>query len=123
MAQPLAETGRSLDQTSVEFGEAPTLPFLREPLAKEQLYPRHADVFVAPPWRWSDWSWAILAAVGGVMSAITLLVLLSTTQLATDNGQFAPATSVMAVATRAATPRPAPVEAPAPEPAPAVAAP
>jgi hypothetical protein len=54
MARPSVETGRSLDRTSAEFGEAPTVPFMREPLVKEEVYARPTEVFVAPPWRWSD---------------------------------------------------------------------
>ena len=80
------------------FNEAPTVRFVRDRSMIEEVYEPRVEPFVAPPWRLRDWTWAVVAGLGGVFTALVVFVLLSTTQLAADNARFAPA--ALAVASR-----------------------
>jgi hypothetical protein len=119
------EMSRSLERMRRDFTEAPTVRFVREGRVIEGAYDRTTEVYQLPGWSLTDWSLAIVAALGGLVTGFAAFVLLSTTQLAPDNAQFTHvATAVAApenpVATRVPVPeavealpaaRPAPPEA------------
>ncbi len=98
MAQRQRRRGDSAVPGTPAFTEAPTVRFVRDRSMIEDVYEPRAELFVAPPWRLRDWTWAVVAGLGGVFTALVVFVLLSTTQLAADNARFAPA--AMAVASR-----------------------
>jgi hypothetical protein len=45
---------------------------------QETGHPPRVEVFVAPPWRFADWSFAVLAALGGIATAFAVFMLAST---------------------------------------------
>jgi hypothetical protein len=82
------EMSRSLERMRRDFGEAPTVRFVREARVIDHAYERTTEVYELPGWSFTDWSLAFIAAVGGLVTGFAAFVLLSTTQLAPDNGKF-----------------------------------
>jgi hypothetical protein len=127
MAARSSEMSRTLDRMRRDFGEAPTVRFVREAAEISEAYDRTLELDPLPRWSLADWSLALCAAFGGLVTGFVLFVLLSTTQLAADNGRWAPAASIAVLTGSVAAKVPvaieaAPTPASAPEPL-AVAAP
>jgi hypothetical protein len=96
MASHSASMSRSLERMRRDLGQGPAMRFMREGAAIEGASDRTTEVYEMPGWSLADWSLAFLAAVSGLVAGFAAFVVLTTTQLAPDNGQFTPAAIAVA---------------------------